>query len=683
MQVKWIAAGAAALSALALGAVSFADEGMWTFDNPPTAKMKAAYGFAPDSAWLNRVQAGSARLQSGCSSAIVSPDGLVQTNHHCIIDCVQNLSSAGNDFVQSGFLAKSRSDEQQCPGLSVEVHRATSDVTSVVQTAMHNKAGQDLTRARDAAIAQLEQTCKGGVSDKRCQVVSLYQGGQYKLYEYTRYNDVRMVFAPELNAAFFGGDPDNFNFPRYAFDVAYIRLYVDGQPASTPNHLKLRTTPLTDGEMVFVSGNPGTTSRQLTTAQLAFQRDHFLPWRLKTLSELRGRLLQFSTQSTENRRIAADILFGVENSFKALAGRHQALLDANTFRTKEREEAELKATGRAVNAAYGSIAAATAAQRRFYLAHQYLEARLGQGSSLLGYARALVRGAAERARPDGERFPEFTEARLPATAQGLLAPTPIEAPLEELLISFWASKMREYLTADDPLVRLALGRESPESLAQRIATQSKLGDPAERKRLWEGGAAAIEASTDPAIVFFRKIDAEARALRARFSAEVDGPITRAQETIAKARFARFGTSIYPDATFTLRLSYGKVAGWTEPTGRAVPAFTRTSGLWERATGSEPFALVPRWEAARSALSPDTIFNISSTNDIIGGNSGSPLIDKEGRVVGAVFDGNIHSLGGEYVYDGALNRTVTVASSITLEALRKVYGMNNLADELTR
>jgi hypothetical protein len=494
--IAWIARGVAALGLLgAAASVSLADEGMWTFDNPPTAAMKSAYGFAPDGAWLDRVQAGSARLQSGCSSAIVSADGLVQTNHHCIITCVQNLSTAGNDFVQNGFLAKTRDAERQCPGLSVEVHRATSDVTATIQDAMLGRMGQDLTRARDAQIALLEQNCNAGAADKRCQIVALYQGGQYKLYEYTRYNDVRMVFAPELGAAFFGGDPDNFNFPRYAFDVAYLRLYANGQPAATPNHLKLRSSPLSDGELVFVSGNPGTTSRQLTTAQLAFQRDHFLPWRLKTLSEMRGRLLQFSAQSDENRRIAADTLFGVENSFKALAGRRQSLLDPGVFRIKDREEAALKASGRAVTAAYGDIAAAVAAQRRFYLAHQYSEARLGQGSALLGYARALVRGAAERTKPDGERLPEFTEARLPATAQAVLAPTPIAAPLEELLIGFWASKMREYLTADDPLVRLALGRDSPEGLARRIAMQSTLSDPAERQRLWDGGAEAIAAST--------------------------------------------------------------------------------------------------------------------------------------------------------------------------------------------
>jgi len=682
MKAKWTAAVILSGAALA-AAAAFADEGMWTFDNPPTAAMQKAYGFAPDAVWLAKVQAGSARLQSGCSSAIMSSQGLVQTNHHCVVDCVQNLSSPGNDLVQAGFTAKTRAEERQCPGLSVEVHQRTSDVTGRIQTATAGKSGQDFTKARDAETAEIEQACKGNVADKRCQVVSLYQGGQYKLYEYTRFNDARLVFAPEIGAAFFGGDPDNFNFPRYAFDVAYLRLYKDGQPAATPQHLSIRSTPLSDGEMVFVSGNPGSTSRQLTTAQLAFQRDQFLPWRLKTLSELRGRLLVFAAQSDENRRIAADTLFGVENTFKALSGQHLALTDAAVFAAKALAEAALKRSGRDVAAAYDEIAAATAARRRFFLAHQYLEARFGQGSALLAYARAIVRGAAEREKPDGERLPDFTAARLPAIAQFLMAETPVEKPLEELLISFWSSKMREYLTADDPLVRTALGAESPEALAHNIATQSKLSDPAERKRLWEGGAAAVNASDDPAIVLYRRLDAEARALRARFSAEVDGPTTRAQERIARARFARFGTSLYPDATFTLRLSYGKVAGWTEPTGRSVPSFTSTRGLFERATGADPFALTPRWAQAQTKLKPDTIFNISSTNDIIGGNSGSPLIDREGRVVGAVFDGNIHSLGGDFFYDGALNRTVTVASTAVLEALSVVYGMDGLVAELTQ
>ncbi|MBI1187893.1 MAG: S46 family peptidase [Alphaproteobacteria bacterium] len=667
-----------------------AEEGMWTFDNFPSDEVREAYGWAPDQAWLDRVRLGSVRLEGGCSASIVGAEGLVQTNHHCVVDCVQNFSSPGENVVLTGVRAMSRAEERRCEGMAAQVLMNITDVTQRIEGATADVDAQGFTRARDAEISRIESECRGEAADKRCQVVTLYQGGQYKLYEYKRFEDVRLVFAPELNAAFFGGDPDNFNFPRYCLDVAFLRLYENDRPARTPNRLQWRSDPLRDGELVFISGNPGSTSRQLTAAQLAFQRDHFLPWRLSYLSELRGRLIAYSAQGPEQARIASDTLFGVENAFKALTGRRLALADPQGFGVVEAREANLLQsvassadTSQTLSAAYGDIAEATQTFRGFYLAHQFAEVRLGGGSELMSWARDLVRAGDERAKPNAERLPAYTDARIGSVRQRVLAETPVEGALDEILISFWLSKMREYLTADDPLVRKVLGEESPEALAHRLVSQTRLGDPAFRAQLWEGGAAAIAASDDPLIVFIRGWDADARALRARNLQEVEGPVARAQERIAQARFQQYGQSLYPDATFTLRLSYGRIAGWTEPGGREVAPFTTISGLYERGTGADPFAITQSWLDARPRLNPNTIFNVSTTNDIIGGNSGSPLLDRGGRVVGAVFDGNIHSLGGEYFYDGRLNRSVAVASTAVEEALGTVYGMNHIVRELRR
>jgi len=683
---------AAALAATAFGACvgASAEEGMWTFDNTPAAAIRETHGFAPDQDWLDRVRLGAVRLTSGCSAALVSEEGLVQTNHHCVVGCLQNLSSPQEDIVATGVTARSRTEERQCPGFRAQTLTSIADVTQTIEAAVAGVPTAGFTAARDAAIARLESTCKAGQADRVCEVVTLYQGGRYHLYAYKQYEDVRIVFAPEQQIAFFGGDPDNFNFPRYAFDVSYLRVYENGAPASTPNALRWRSAPLVAGEQTFVAGHPGTTSRLLTTAQLAYQRDYFLPWRIATLSEMRGRLIAYMAQGPEQRRIAAETLFGVENSLKALGGRRLALVNEVAFGAFAADEAALQARidrnavlDTMVGGAYAEIAAATETQRSFFLTHQYLEARAGGGSLLFNAARSIVRAAADRELPDAERLRPYTEARLPATRGAVVAPFAVEPELEVLQLAFWLEKMREYLTADHPLVRQVLGRQSPEQLARRLVSETGLSDPEVRAALFDGGAAAVAASRDPLLVFISSFDAEARALGVRFRSEVEGPVTRAQERIARARFQLLGTSAYPDATFTLRLSYGAVQGWTEPDGRLISPFTTTAGLWERTTGADPFITPESWLAARDRLDPATIFNVSTSHDIIGGNSGSPLLDRNGDVVGAIFDGNIHSLGGEYFYDGSLNRAVTVASTIVEEALADVYGMDGLVEELRR
>lgn len=684
--VFFAAASGVVLLALS-GAPAQADEGMWTFDNFPAAKVKSAYGVDIDQAWLDRVRGASIRLTNGCSASVVSPEGLVLTNHHCVVDCVQALSSGEKDYVQDGFLTDSREEELKCPGQQAEILAEIVDVTQTVQAAGAGLTGQAFNRARDAAVAQIEQEACANDAGYRCQVVSLYRGGQYKLYKYRRYDDVRLVFAPEFATAFFGGDPDNFNFPRFNLDMAFLRLYEGDQPAVTPDHLTWTARAPQEGEPTFVSGNPGSTSRLLTVAQLESQRDLAIPVGQLQRSELRGRLIQFSQQGVEEKRIATDPLFGVENSFKVFFGRQFALNDPSFMAAKRAAEAELKqrvlanrALTREIGDPWGEIEAAQAAYAEQYMAYRQIEAVAGGGSSLYGYARTLVRAAQERNKPNGERLSEFTEARLPLLEKRLLDVRPVDRPLEELYLAFWLSKTREYLTTDDPATQLLLGRESPEAMAARLAAGSRLDDPAVRKALWEGGQAAIEASDDPMIQLALRMDPTARGLREAWETEVEAPTARAAERIARARFAVYGDQVYPDATFTLRLSYGQVQGWTHR-GRTIPAATTLAGLYERATGAEPYALAPAWAAAKDDLDLSITYNFVTTNDIIGGNSGSPVVNAQGEVLGAAFDGNIHSLGGDYGYDGALNRTVVVSTAAATEAMRKIYRRDALLAEL--
>jgi hypothetical protein len=676
-----------AVAALALASSpAFADEGMWTFDNFPSAAVKAKYGVNIDQKWLAKVQDGAARFGGGCSSSIISPDGLVLTNHHCVRSCVQLNSTASADYIKDGFMPATREDEKLCPGVAVEVLKDITDVTARINTA--TAGAQDFVKARDAAIAAIEKEGCNGREDKfRCQVTTLYQGGQYKLYTYRRYTDVRLAFAPEEQIAFFGGDPDNFNFPRYNLDFGMVRLYEDGKPAKTPNHLKWSTSNPKLGEPVFVAGNPGSTSRLLTVAELEALRDISMPNALLMLAEVRGVLEQFSTQSPEHARIAKNLLFGVENSYKGNYGRFQTLLDPAMMAAKRAAEADLRAKVKAdpklaaaTGNAWEELEAVKKAQAELQPTLLWLEARAGFRSDLFSFARTLVRGTAEREKPNSERLPEFTDSRLKIVEKNLSDARPVYPELEKVMLTFWLTKLREHLTADAEGTKLFLGKESPESLAEKLLA-SKLADPAVRKALWQGGKAAVEKSDDPMIKFVLATDAASRAARKTYEDRVEGPSDRADEKIAKARFAVYGTATYPDATLSLRLSYGAVEGWTEK-GKPVPAFTYFPGLYDRATGKFPFDLPERWIGAKDKLSTKTVFDFATTNDIIGGNSGSPVLNAKGDVIGAAFDGNIESLGGDYWYDGSANRTVVVTTAAITEALKKVYGQDRLVKELT-
>lgn len=664
-----------------------ADEGMWTFDAFPSAKVKAAYGFAPDQAWLDRVRMSSLRLTGGCSSSLVSSQGLVLTNHHCVRDCAQQLSTKKADYIADGFLSAALTDERKCAGQQAEIVTAITDTTARIQKAIGTATGAALARARDGEVAAIEKEgCKDPATE-RCQVVTLFGGGQYKLYHYRKYTDVRLVYAPEADAAFFGGDPDNFNFPRYDLDAAFLRLYENGKPVSTPQHLTWAARVPREGELVFISGNPGSTQRLFTQAQMGFQRDVTLPANELFFAELRGRLLGAMEGDAEKTRTGSDQLFGIENSYKALYGRWQALL-APAFADKlAANEADLRAKVKADAALSGRIgdpwadvAKAMSTYRDIYKPYAFLEARAGALSDLYSEAVEIVRAAQERTKPNADRLPEYQDSKLALLEKQLTDDKPVYPWLEEINIAYWLSKTREALTTDAPQVKALLGKESPEQVAKRLVTGTKLGDPKVRAALFSGGIDAVRASLDPLIQYVLAHDAEARKIRDRYRFEVEAPVLAAQSKIAQARFAAYGTDLYPDATFTLRLSYGAVKGWTYQ-GVMVKPTTVFAGMYERATGADPFKLPPKVLAAEPKIDKAKVVDFVSNNDIIGGNSGSPILDAKGAVIGAVFDGNIHSLGGNFGFDETLNRSVSVSTMAVEEALTKIYPAPRLIAEL--
>ncbi|MBN8551482.1 MAG: S46 family peptidase [Caulobacterales bacterium] len=686
MRLITLAAVSASVLSLLLPAAASArtDEGMWTFDQAPLARINRALGTDIDHAWLDRVRLGAVRL-AGCSASLVSEQGLVLTNQHCIRSCVQAHAEPGQDLLSQGVFARTRDEELACPGQVAEVLLEIVDVTEQVQTAGTGMTGAEYAGAQSRAIGALEREACGSDPALRCQVINFYRGGQYKLYRFRRYSDVRLVYAPEHQAVIFGGDPDNFNFPRYALDAAFLRVYENGAPASTPDHLTWNAERIVDGQPVFVAGNPGSTSRLKTVDQLRIERDWAIPAQLRSLAELRGRVIRFAEESPENARMTRDALRSIENSLKRYTGMHQALADQHFYNRLVDAETQLRtasmsADGDAVDA-WSEIESAHEHYVRLMPRYTWLESDAGSRSVLFSYARSIVRAAYERERPEGQRLAGFSDAALGNMGRSLAQARNIDTPLESLYLQFWLSKTRENLGTDDADVQQMLGRDSPEALGARLIEGTTLADPTVRTALFEGGRAAVEASDDPLIQFVLRTDAAARAVRSDWRALVSAPIDRAGERIAAHRFARArGDDTYPDATFSLRLSYGRVAGWNNGT-RDVPSTTTVAGLWDRATGAAPFNLSPGLEAARDRLPEDAVYTVASTNDIVGGNSGSPLLNARGEVIGAVFDGNLESLGGAYGYDGSRNRAVTVTAEMITLALREIYDMGALADEL--
>ena len=678
----------ALLTGIALTAAQ-ADEGMWTFNNFPFDKVAAAYGFRPDQAWLDHLRLSSPRLARGCSASFVSPQGLVQTNHHCASACIEQLSTGTRDYLASGFYAKEALDEVKCPDIEANQLIAITDVTERIKRATAGKDGEAFAEAKKAESAAIEKGCAANDSTVRCDVVELYRGGRYDLYSYRRYQDVRLVFAPEKSIAFFGGDPDNFEFPRYNLDVTYLRVYADGKPLETSaNYLRYAARDVQPGDLTFTSGHPGGTNRLITVAELEFQRDVALPSSIFRNSELRGILTEFSSRDPEQARIANVELFSIENTLKAQKGKLAALLDPKIMGARVQSQSELRERVQADPhmrtdaAAWDQIRMTLDRFRTTRNHYVFTEGGLSFRSKLFGHALSLVRYAAEAKKPDEKRLQEYTDAKFPVTRQLLTSTAPIYPALEKLTLTFSLTKMRETLGPDDAFVKKVLGKKSPAALAAELVDGSDLGKVELRSRLLTADEAAIAASTDPMIVLARTLDPDLRAARKDYEDNVDAPMTKYSEQIANARFKFYGTASYPDATFTLRISYGTVKGYRVD-GRDIDPITTIGGAFDRATGSHPFKLPDAWIAAQPQLNHSQPFNFATTNDIIGGNSGSPVVNKAGEVVGLIFDGNIQSLGGDFGYDAAVNRAVAVNVGALREALSKVYRADRLVAELTK
>jgi hypothetical protein len=671
--------------------VAFADEGMWTFNNVPRDAIKKRYGFTVTDEWLHKVQLGSVRFNSGGSGSFISPDGLVLTNHHVASETLQKISTPQTDYLRIGFYAKTHAQEIKAPDLELNVLDSLEDVTARVNGAVkENMSAAEANAARRAAIAEIEKesTEKTGL---RSDVVTLYQGGQYNLYRYKKYTDVRLVFAPEFEIAFFGGDPDNFNFPRYNLDMAIFRVYENDKPVKTPNYFKWSTTGAKAGELVFVSGHPGSTQRLNTVAHLEYLRDYGLPYTLKVLKGRRQALLTYGALGEEQARRAHEDLLNIENSLKAYEGQYAGLKDSTIMAKKRAAETALRQrvmtnlkSSKEQKEAWEAIAKGRASFASYFKEHSMIANGAAFNSTLFGIARTIVRLVAESAKPNAERLPQYTDARRESLELELYSPAPLYEDFEKITLANSLAFMRDELGANNESVKKILAGKTPEARAAELVDGSKLKDIEYRKQLVTGGAKAIAESNDAMIQLARMVDDTARNLQKRYETEVLSSETANYALIARAKFDAEGTKVYPDATFTLRLSYGAVKGYQE-NGKPVAPFTDFAGLYKRADkfgNKDPYKLPETWASKRTQLDLKTPFNFVSTNDIIGGNSGSPVINKNGELVGLIFDGNIQSLVGNFIYDEAQNRAVSVDVRAMLYALKNIYKTNELVEELT-
>ena len=679
-----LSAALAAAAALALPAL--ADEGMWTFDAPPRERLREAYGFVPTQEWLDKVRLASVRFNDGGSGSFVSKDGLLITNHHVGLNCIQNISDAEHDYVTEGFLAPSRDKEPACPGYEVNLLMGLEDVTArvlgAVKPAMSDKEAGE---ARKAATARIEKECADRTR-QRCDVITLYQGAQYQLHTYKKYTDVRLVFAPEEQTAFFGGDPDNFTFPRHDLDICVFRAYENGAPAVPPAYLPWSRKGAEDGDLVFVSGNPGSTARLDTLAQLESERTLIQPTLLKSLQRRVDALRAFSARSPESARRANPLMRSLENSIKARSGGLDALEDARAMAVKAEVEADLRkryAADAQLPKGPDPWETIAAAQKKYEARFQEYRLEGFGGSKLLTIAGTIVRYGAEKAKPNDVRLEEFRDSNLASLENTLYSPAVLYDDIEEITLADRLKEAAEALGPDHPYVKAVLGGRSPEEVAHAAVAGTKLHDVAARKALVAGGPRAVAASTDPMIVLARTIDPFGREVRKFHDDDVDAVQERAGERIAAVRWKAYGKTLPPDATFTLRLSYGTVKGFPAE-GTMVAPRTTFHGLYDRAASfgnRPPWNLMPRWVEHEKDLDLATPLDFVCTADFIGGNSGSPVIDRDGAFVGIIFDGNIESLALDYYFTEEQARAVAVDARGILEALRKVYDAPALAEEL--
>jgi hypothetical protein len=672
---------------LVLASPLAADEGMWTLDNPPLKQLKEKYGFEPSAAWLEHIRLSSVRVGDGGSGSFVSPNGLVLTNHHVALGQLQKVSTAQKNYVADGFYAATLADELPCPDLELNVLISMENVTAKVLAAV--KKGMDPVKAleaKKAAIAAIERQSlkKTGL---RSDVVTLYQGGEYWLYRYKKYTEVKLVFAPEQQAAFYGGDPDNFTYPRHDLDMAIFRAYEKGKPAKVAHYLKWSANGAADGELVFIPGHPGSTNRLMTLAQLQFQRETTYPLRLKAMKRMLEVVKSYAARGPEEARQGAGMIFGIENGLKVSSGEYDGLKAAGILEKKAAQEAEFRklidenANWKAEYAgAWDAIAAAIEKQKPRI---KEMSFRRTPGMRLGGIALQIVQLVAEVQKPDGQRLDGYHASQLDSLRFRLFSPAPVYPGLEEVMAVDAMKLMLEELGADDPYVKACLDGKTPEEAAKALLAGTQLADPKVRKALVDGGTAAVEKSTDSFIVLARKLDPMIREMRKWAEDNIESVARPAGEKIGQARFTVYGKNAYPDATFTLRLSYGAVKGYPM-NGTVAPYKTTFYGLYDRAASFDnkpPFHLPKRVADAREKIDLSTPLNFVCTGDIIGGNSGSPVVNAAGEVVGLVFDGNVESFIGRFFYDDTANRTVSVHSAAMIEAMKKIYGTESLLKEI--
>ncbi len=672
--------------ALAIAASLAADEGMWTFDNLPLRQLQGKYGFTPSKQWLEHVRLSSVRFSDGGSGSFISSEGLILTNHHVALEQLQKNSSAAHDYPRDGFYASTRDAEMKSPDLYVDVLVSMENVTAEVRRRVGSSGNdQERGRARRAAIGEIEKASKQATG-LEAQVVTLYGGGEYWLYRYKRYTDVRIVFAPEQQVAFFGGDPDNFTYPRYDLDMAIFRAWENGKPAHIEHYLKWNPAGAKDGDLVFVSGNPGRTTRNATFSTYSLLTHIAYPESLHRLEGMLATDEAYAKRGSEQARQAKSEIFELQNSIKAIAGILKAGLDPELVARKQKEEQEFKSKVEATpewkkqyGGAWKTIEDANAASA----SHYKYELAYRLNSELDSIARTIVEYVAEIKKPAGDRLPGFQDAQLETLRYQLFSPAPVYPDLEKARLTASLAYARQKLGADAAFARTALEGQTPEQVAARLIDGTKLADPAFRKKLIEGGTAAVEASTDPLIVFERRLDPIRREEIVWYRDHVESVRRPAEEQLGEARFAVYGKTLYPDCTFTLRLSFGQVKGYPM-NGTIAPPMTTFYGLYDRSAsfgGAAPFDLVERFKSGREKLNLATPFDFVSTADIIGGNSGSPVINREGELVGLIFDGNIESLAGDLIYDERTNRAVAVETPAMGEALRKLYDTAPLAREI--
>jgi len=678
---------AAATMMLVLASPLTADEGMWTLDNPPLKQLKEKYGFEPSPAWLEHIRLASVRFNDGGSGSFVSASGLVLTNHHVALGQLQKVSTPQKDYVADGFYAATAAEEIPCPDLELNVLISMENVTARVLAAA--KPGMDavkINEAKKAAIAAIErQSLKN--TGLRSDVVTLYQGGEYWLYRYKKYTEVKLVFAPEQQAAFFGGDPDNFTYPRHDLDMALFRAYEKGKPALVKHYLKWNAKGAAEGELVFVSGHPGSTNRLMTQAQIQYQRDYLYPLRLRLMKRTLAVARQYAAQGMEQARQAARMIFGMENGLKVTSGELDGMKAPGFMEKKSASENEFRnmvGTDPKWKSAYADawVQIATAIEKEKPRLKELYNRRI-PGLSLGKIAQQIVQYVAEIRKPDGKRLDGYHDSQLESLRFRLFSPAPIYRELEEALIVDGMKQQLEELGPEDPYVKILLDGKTPEAAAKALLAGTQLADPAVRKRLVDGGEATVVRSSDSLIVLARKLDPVVRELKKWYEDNIESIVKPAGEKIGQARFAIYGKHAYPDATFTLRLSYGTVKGYPM-NGTIAPYKTTFYGLFDRAASFDnkfPFNLPKRVANARERIDLATPLNFVCSGDIIGGNSGSPIINAAAEVVGLAFDGNFEFFGGRFFYDDTANRTVSVHSAAMIEAMQKIYGAEKLAQEI--